>query len=280
MLRLHRAGVTPATNDWDAAATDILDGLGWPDDVAARLHPGDDPVLTVLATLHELDAEPPADVALARHCDEGCHCDSARFANYLGIGPIEPAEQGHTVVMTTDEGTTLQIRTGRYLAARIDAGSWMRLPDLASACWYLHKTAPEDDVVVEVDGSTAGLRCVIAMAQLNPVDGDLEIDVAGTTLTWDGSALLPEEDVPDWMLVAESTWESDQPMNYGSGGTYLIEINGTYYFRGGEMGWSEVGPFDSAGEARAWFKEEVGEAESSSDDGEQEFNENERPRPS
>ncbi len=39
------------------------------------------------------------------------------------------------------------------------------------------------------------------------------------------------------------------------------------------MGWSEVGPFTSTSEAEAWFKEEVGEAESSSDYGEEEFNE-------
>jgi len=274
VLRLHRAGVASATNDWDAAAITVLKDLRWPGDVAAQLDPGDDPVLTVLATLHKLDADLPADVALARHCDEGCHCDDARFPTYLGIGRIELAEQDHhTVVMTTDEGATLHIRTGRYLAARIGTGPWVRLPDLVSACWYLHRTVQEDAVVVEVDSSTAGLRCVIAMAQLNPAAGDLEINVAGTTLTWDGSALLPEEDVPDWMVVAESAWESEQPMNSGGGGTYLIEINGTFYFRGGEMGWSEVGPFDSVGEAEAWFKEEVGEAESSSDYGEEEFNE-------
>jgi len=273
VLRLHRAGVTPATNDWDTAAADILDGLGWPQDVAGRLHPGDDPVLTVLTALHELDAEPPADVALARHCHEGCHCDGARFPTYLGIVRIEQAEQDHTVVMTTDEGTTLQIRTGRYLAARIDAGPWVRLPDLASACWYLHKTAQDDDVVVEVDGSTAGLRCVTAMAQLNPVDGDLEIDVAGTTLTWDGSALLPGYDVPDWMVIASSYWEGDSgtPMNSG-GTTYLIESNGTHYFGGDEMGWTEVGPFDCVS-AEAWFRVQIGAADPSSEPEDEKLNE-------
>lgn len=264
VMALHAAGVESHSNEWDATAVDTLSELADDPEVAQRLRPGDDPALTVLAALHEVDPAPPADVALARHADEGCACGSSRFEGYLGISPIEQGESGTVVVMRDTVGTRLQIRTGPYVAARVDDGLWLRLPDLASACWYLQKTAAED-LVVEVDGSTAGLRCVIAMAQLSPVDGDLEIDVAGTTLTWDGSALLPEEDVPDWMVVAESTWESDQPMNYGSGGTYLIEINGAYYFRGGEMGWSEVGPFDSAGEAEAWFKEEVGEAEPSSE---------------
>jgi hypothetical protein len=261
VLRLHRAGVVSATNGWDAAAVTVLEGLGWADEVAARLRPGDDPRLTVLAVLHEVDADLPAGVGLTRHRGAGCYCDGARFTTYLGMGRLQAAEKSHTVVMTTDVGTTLRIRTGRYLAARVGSRRWVPLPDLASACWYLHQMVPEEEeVVVEVDDTTTGLSCVMALARLRPVDGDLEIEVACTTLIWNGFALLPRYDVPDWMVVASSSWDGDSGTPLNSGGTtYLIESDGDHYFGGDEMGWSEVGPFDSDREATAWFYAEIGE---------------------
>ncbi len=260
VLRLHRAHVASYSNDWDAAAASVLEGLDRPDEVARRLNPGDDPVLSVLGALHEVDPAPPVDVALVRHCEKGCRCEADRFKEYLGIGPIEQPGPSHVVSMVDDEGTCLQIRTGPYLAARIEGGPWLRLPDLASACWYLHKLAPGD--VVEVDGSTAGLRCMVAMAELTPGIENTEIEVNGTTLMWDGSALLPGSDVPDSMVVAESRWEGDHgtPLNT-EGVTYLIESGGTYYFGDAEMGWSEQGPFATVAEAEAWFTEQIREAD-------------------
>lgn len=167
------------------------------------------------------------------------------------------------VVMRDTAGTRLQIRTGPYVAARVDDGLWLRLPDLASACWYLFGHASEQ--VFEVDDIGTGFRCLVAMAELTEDTEDteaLEADVGGTVLRWNGSTFVPGYDVPDWMVVAESRWEGGHTSPMDTGGvTYLIESHGEYYFGGDEMGWNEVGPFATPGEAQLWFDQQMAEAD-------------------
>jgi len=260
VMALHEAGVASHSNEWDAAAAAALRNLAGDAEVARRLRPGDDPALTVLAALHQVDHTPPADVALARHSDEGCACEADRFTAYLGIGPIEQGEAETVVVMHDTFDTRLKIRTGPYLAARVDDGLWLRLPDLASACWYLSGCAT--DQVVQVDDIGTGFRCLIAMAELTEDNTNLEAVVSGTELQWNGWTFVPGYDVPDWMVVAESGWEGDSgtPMNSG-GTTYLIESRGGHYLGGDEMGWNEVGPFGTINQAREWFDNQMAEAD-------------------
>jgi len=260
VMALHEAGVESHSDEWDDAAADALRNLAGDAEVARRLRPGDDPLLTVLAVLHQVDHTPPADVALARHADDGCACEADRFTVYLGIGPIEQGEAETVVVMHDAYDTRLDIRTGPYLAARVDDGLWLRLPDLASACWYLYNRAA--DQIFQVDDIGTGFRCLIAMAELTEDSTGLEADVCGTVLHWNGWTFVPGYDVPDWMVVAQSGWEGDSGTPINSGGTtYLIKSRGEYYLGGDEMGWNEVGPFATPGEATVWFDHEMAVAD-------------------
>lgn len=253
---LLTAGVQPQSAEWDTRAARVVAQHGANNDIVQRLRPEDDPDLAVLTALHAVDVDPPADVALARHADQGCACDKTRFSEYLSIDAMDQHEAPRVVVMRDSYDTVLEIRTGPYLAVRVEAGHWLRLPDLASACWYLYGQSSGEMAAAEDAGT--GLRCLTAMAQLQQPDESYEVDVDGTMLSWNGSAFLPGYEVPDWMVVAEDQWEGSHTSPMDSGGvTYLIELSGSYYFGGDEMGWEEVGPFDSAAGATAWFEAEL-----------------------
>ena len=145
------------------------------------------------------------------------------------------------------------IRTGPYLAVRFDDEHWLRLPDLASACWYI--AATERIQVTEVDESTVGYRCLTALAQLGATLDDVQ--AGDGEYESDGSDLLPDpNDVPDWLVVAEERYEGSGMLNHDGRSIYLIEVDGSYYYYygGGEMGWTQAaGPFTSTSEATAWF---------------------------
>lgn len=212
-----------------------------------------DPTLAVLVNLHECRTDVPADVGLSWHSDDGCRCGADRFVSFLSIGPIDADDTGHPVVMADDDGEQVEIRTGPHTAVRFNDEHWLRLPDLASACWYI---ATIDRIKVsEVDDSRVGQRCLKALAKLGATTDN--VFIGDTEYHLDGTVLLPDtHDVPDDLVVDQ--YESEDSGGPGGGDTvYLIEADGAFYFGGGDMDWTKVGPFASTRDARAWFDAET-----------------------
>jgi len=207
VLFLRHYGVSSTSATWDEAAVEAMPpSAASAEEFVARLSPGDDPVLTVLAALHQVDAELPADVALARHSDTGCTCEPGRFLVFLGIEALPVAGGAGLLTVQTHDREELRIRTEPDVATSIDGGPWVRLPDLASACWYLSRqnTGFPEEVV---GGSSIALACVRTMAKLAGEHG-FEVEVNGLELEWTGSALVPPyDDAPDWMIVGVSPVE-------------------------------------------------------------------------
>jgi len=156
----------------------------------------------------------------------------------------------YTVTMSDGGTTRVQIRTGPYFAVRFNYERWLRLPDLASICWYIAKTDRIQGA--EVDDSTVGYHCLRALAQLGATYDDMT--VGGGEYEWDGRDLLPDPNqVPYWLVVAEERYEVSGMLNHDGGSVYLIEVDGTYYHGGGEAGWTQMGQFASPSDATAWF---------------------------
>ncbi len=254
VLALHHYGVTSTSPSWDEAAFECLQSAPAAHEIAVRLSPGDHPVLTVLAALHQVDADLPADVALARHADTGCACEPGRFPTFLGIQALPVANGAGLLTMQTYDAEELQIRTGPLVAVRADGGPWVRLPDLASACWYLSR---QDIELVETatGDPLVALGCVKAIAKLAGESG-YEVEVNELELQWTGYSLVPRyHNIPDRIIVADDYWDGDDssPLTSGSHRYQLVLLDGEYFLGGDEMEWEEVGPFASNEQATEWF---------------------------
>lgn len=255
VLALHDHSVSSTSPSWDEAAVDSLQSAPTAQEIAVRLRPGDDPVLTVLAALHQVDAEVPADVALARHADTGCPCEPTRFPIFLGIEALPSADGVGLLTVQTYDSEELHIRTGPFVAVRVDGGPWVRLPDVASACWYLARHNIGLAETVTGDPAVA-LGCVRALSTLSG-ESDYEVEVNGLGLAWDGYSLVPGayHDVPDSLTVVDDSWDGDDssPLTSGSHSYRLVLLDGDYFLGGDEMPGEEVGPFASDEQAKKWF---------------------------
>jgi len=258
LLILRDYGVTSFSAEWDEAAVKVLADAAVAAEVAARLNPMNEPALAVLAALHEVGTDVPLDVSLARHADDGCSCADERFQRFLGIGPVVGSGDVGLISMNDDDDQTLEIRTGVHLSDRVDHGPWLRLPDLASACWYLRQQSESPVSAVSGELQTA-LQCAEAMGRLNP--DQVEIQVNDLDFSWTGTSLWPNE-IPGDFVITESQWDGDDssPMNSGTHTTRLALFRGVYYVGGDEMPWEGVGPFSSDEEAIAWFDVTWGDA--------------------